>query len=196
MNKSMILRYKVAEGYIVKSPAQKTLGSAGIDLHIPEFTKEFLKDFNELNRKIANAENMFSPEGTKVAEPYLCIAPGSSLILPPHTRCIVPSGLYFDIPEGWMLEGANRGSVSSIQGVIHGAHIIDSDYQGMVFMSIINTSNTPKSFLANTALLQVLFREAPRVALFEVRGGDLYKEKTVRGEGALGSTDGDEHGGN
>lgn len=177
----MILRYKIAEGFKVKKPEQKTKGSAGIDLHIPEFTEAFRKIFDELNKKIAYQED-------PISSVLLTFGPANTLTLPAHSRCIVPSGLYFDIPEGWMLEGANRGSISSLQGVIHGAHIIDSDYQGMVFMSIINTSNSSKSFLANSALLQVLFREAPAVTLEEIEG-DLYADKkSERGEGALGST--------
>jgi len=183
----MILKYSIAEGYTVRAPERKTKGSAGIDLHIPEFTEAFEKDFKKLNERISEYEG--------VGEPTYLDPPTGTLYLPAHSRCIVPSGIYFDIPEGWMLEGANRGSVSSIQGVIHGAHIIDSDYQGMVFMSIINTSPSTKSFATGSALLQVLFRETPIVDLLEVKG-DLYTEKTARGEGALGSTNGDEHGGN
>lgn len=189
MSKSMILRYSIAEGYKVTPPKRKTSGSAGLDLHIPAFTDAFIRDFEDLNSKIARIED-------REKAVYLSVAPSGTIAIPSHSRCIVPSGLYFDIPEGWMLEGANRGSVSSIQGVIHGAHIIDCDYQGMVFMSIINTSSSMKFFGEGSALLQVLLREAPTATLMEIPLKDLYSRTTQRGKGALGSTDGDEHGGN
>ena len=191
----MILKYSIAEGYTVRAPERKTKGSAGIDLHIPEFTPRFLEDFGGMNRRIAAAES--SLLNGAYGSAYYVFGPIGEIILPPHSRAIIPSGLRFEIPEGWMLEGANRGSVSSIQGVIHGAHIIDCDYQGVVFMSIINTSNSLKHFLAGDSLLQVMLREAPPVVLVQVPEDSLYLGKTSeRGEGALGSTDGDEHGGN
>lgn len=183
----MILQYSIIDGYDVRPPAQKTRGSAGIDLHLPSFTNRFITDFVELNKKIIEAEN--HPAGETL--PQLIFAPTGMLMLPPHSRVLVPSGLHFNIPEGWMLEGANRGSVSSIQGIVHGASIIDSDYTGMPFISLINTGNTSKCFKEESAILQVLFREAPLVELVRVSEDEIYKDKvTERGTGALGSTNG------
>jgi len=183
------ITYAVEPGFIVKAPEQKTAGAAGYDLHIPQFTDEFINAFAKMNKKILEQDVPPADKVSYIDKNKVYLA-GNSIILPPHSRAIVPSGLRFNIPNRYMLEGANRGSVSSLQGIIHGAHIIDCDYFGMVFMSIINTGVVAKELKEGASLLQVLVREVPPSTLIEVPINDLYKdrEQTARGEGALGST--------
>jgi len=190
-------------GFEVKAPERKTEGAAGWDLHIPVFNQAFLDAFLPLNRRIIDLEAACALRSAVMAdEESPAFAPACAyiesnavdegrLVIPPGARAIIPSGLRFAIPDHWMLEGANRGSVASIQGIVHGAHVIDCDFRGMVFLSVINTSNTPKVLAGGSSLLQVLVREVPVVTMTETEFSSLYlhAKTSARGEGSLGSTD-------
>jgi len=105
-----------------------------------------------------------------------------------HGRIIIPTGIRFNIPTGTYLEVANRGSTAALQGLIFGAHIIDEDYQGIVFINLINTTPSTIYLKAGTKLVQLIHKEWIRSTLRRVPESELYPEVSKRGEGALGHT--------
>jgi dUTP pyrophosphatase len=156
----------------VKSPSRGTSKSAGLDFYVPNYSEEYLKVIKEKN-------------------PYLSIDEKGILI---HSlnRAFIPSGIKVAIPEGYDLCAHNKGGVAVKKGVIFGAQVVDEDYQGEIFISVINVSNDSQFITWGEKITQMILREvnyenAEECSIEELN--EIYAERnSERGEGALGST--------
>ena len=92
----------------------------------------------------------------------------SNFRLDPGKNHMFPTGLKFGIPHGYMLQVCNRSSMGAKKSLLVGAHIIDSGYDGEVFIDLHNVGSEPQL----------------------ICGGDKIAQGTMsqRGQGALGST--------
>jgi len=186
----MELTYAIAEGYDTKEPFRGTEHSAGLDIFIPNMTPKFKADLKEKNK---NQARIFykEPEDSKFTlVPPPPVEEPDDLYVMGHGRIIIPTGIRFNIPSGTYLEVANRGSTASQQGLIYGAHIIDEDYRGIVFINLINTTPRTIYLKPGTKLVQLIHKEYIRSTLKQVASDVLYEGMPFsdRGEGALGST--------
>lgn len=101
-------------------------------------------------------------------------------------RAIVPTGLFFEIPEGYEIQVRPRSGLAAKNGitVLNTPGTIDSDYRGELKVILINLGN--EDFVINNGdrIAQIIL--APVVqAAFEVT--DSISE-TERGQGGFGST--------
>ena len=96
------------------------------------------------NPSDAGLDVYFSPK-TREA---VTIEPGQSVIL--------PTGLKFGVPHGYMLEVKNRSSVASKRSLIVGACVVDSGYDGEVFVNLHNIGNEPQVVEPHTKIAQVV----------------------------------------
>ena len=138
----MILNYKKVKK--VKSPAIGTKYSAGIDLFVPEFTEDFIKDFSTKNDPLLSTL-LQNPGDNKIA-------------IYPHCRALIPSGLVVNMEAQEEYESAehckfvlinyNKSGVSTKFGLDALACVIDEDYSGEVHISLVNTlrQKTPPQF--------------------------------------------------
>ena len=112
------------------------------------------------------------------------IAPGESKIL--------PTGLRFGVPHGYMLEVKNRSSVAAKRSLLVGACVVDSGYDGEVFINLHNVGNITQIIEAGTKIAQVVMVPVVHFRAIRRRDGELYEypiTMSARGAGALGSTD-------
>lgn len=137
----------------VKSPLYSTIGSAGIDIFMPNDSKK------------------------------IKIEPGQTTL--------IPSGLKFNIPPNYVLVAFNRSSIASKKMLIVGACVIDSDYQGEVFVNLSNIGNYYQELNPGDKLIQLILLPAPQINLEEKEVSHLYDTATERGESGFGSTDED-----
>jgi dUTP pyrophosphatase len=116
----------------------------------------------------------------------------SILRIPPGSGAILETGLKFGVPHGYMLEVKNRSSVAAKRSLLVGACVIDSGYDGEVFINLNNVGTdvqfiSPGEKIAQLVLVPVVHFRAIETA------GDLYDWYPItisdRGDGALGSTD-------
>ena len=133
------------------------------------------------NPSDAGLDVYFSP---KAREP-VTISPGQSVIL--------PTGLKFGVPHGYMLEVKNRSSVASKRSLIVGACVVDSGYDGEVFVNLHNIGTEPQVVEPHTKIAQVVMTPVVSFRALETQNPDLYGWYPItisdRGDGALGSTD-------
>lgn len=165
-NSELILKFSKVRN--VKSPERGTELSAGIDFFVPEFTQKFLSDIRNKNEIFYLVEN--------------------KILLTPHQRILIPSGIHVNIPKGYALIAYNKSGVSSKKGLDVLACVVDEDYQGEVHISLVNSSNErvyiePCEKIVQFILIPVLY--AP---LQEVNYSDLYEKASTRGSGGFGST--------
>jgi len=108
--------------------------------------------------------------------------------LQPNEAILIESGIKVDVPKGFVLVGFNKSSKAVKKNLQLGACVIDEDYQGEVLIHIRNVGTTPITIergksIAQFVLLPVFYDD------IEVVEGELFKKKSERGEGKLGSTD-------
>lgn len=132
------------------------------------------------NPSDAGADVFYCPEELNVQR----IKPGESKLF--------QTGLKFEIPHGYMLEVKNRSSVAAKNSLIVGACVVDSGYNGEVFVNLHNIGIIEKVVYPGDKIAQVVLIP---VVPFRVRvvESDLYSDSVTisnRGVGALGSTGG------
>lgn len=110
----------------------------------------------------------------------------------PNSSVILPTGLRFGVPHGYMLEVKNRSSVAAKRSLIVGACVVDSGYDGEVFINLHNVGNEVQHIMAWDKIAQVVLVPVVHFRALETNG-DLYEWYPItisnRGDGALGSTD-------
>ena len=133
------------------------------------------------NPSDAGLDVYFSP---KEREP-VAIQPGESVIL--------STGLKFGVPHGYMLEVKNRSSVAAKRSLVVGACVVDSGYDGELFVNLHNIGPEEQTIEPHAKIAQVVIVPVVSFRAMETSNPDLYGWYPItiseRGDGALGSTD-------
>ena len=142
------------------------------------------KSPDRANTSDAGLDVFYSPRGTEQI-PGVYISPGQSVIL--------GTGLKFGVPHGYMLEVKNRSGNAAKKSLLVGACVIDSGYDGEVFINLHNVGTVPQFIQAGMKIAQVVLTPVVHFRATERSEGGLYDYPMTisnRGDGALGSTDG------
>ena len=104
----------------------------------------------------------------------------------PLERVMVPTGLYFQIPEGYEIQVRPRSGLAAKYGitVINSPGTIDPDYRGELKALLVNLSNEPFEMQPGERVAQLVFARYERLAWEEA----VVLDETRRGEGGFGST--------
>ena len=110
-----------------------------------------------------------------------------------HSRtCLLRTGLRFGVPHGYMLQVMNRSSVASKRQLLVGACVIDSGYDGEVFINLHNVGNNKQVIKRGDKIAQIVMVPVVPFRAYCRHDGALYDypiTMSERGDGALGSTD-------
>lgn len=173
-----MIKFLIEPGFTVKKP-ERDYGNAGIDFFIPEYSDAFGRAFSEKNQ----------PHNA-----YLeCAADGWYIIVPEHGRVNIPSGVRSRIEPNVALEAQNKSGIATKHGLVYGAATVDANYQGIIHISLINTTNRAVKLPLGSKAVQFIPRiiDTSVVEVYEdVSFEDFYAdfEFSNRGEGAFGST--------
>ncbi len=99
---------------------------------------------------------------------------------------LIPSGLKVSFPPGYDLVFDNKGGVTVNKSLIVGAKVVDADFQGEVFINVINVGDKTVGLSPGEKITQGIIRKVELCDIEEV--DELYYESDERGEGMLGST--------
>lgn len=106
----------------------------------------------------------------------------------PGERFFIPSGIKANVPNGYALIAFNKSGVALKKGLMVGACVVDSDYQGEIHLHLVNTSDKEVTIEPGEKLTQFLLIPVDHSMVEEVNPGDLFDEETDRGAGGFGST--------
>ena len=115
-----------------------------------------------------------------------------SVILHPGESKILETGLKFGVPHGYMLEVKNRSSVAAKKSLLVGACVIDSGYDGEVFINLHNVGSKLKCISPHDKIAQLVLTPVVHFRPILAEESELYTHPMTisnRGDGALGSTD-------
>ena len=146
-------------------------------------TRSDAYDPQRANPSDAGLDVFYSPEQGKQA---IAVEPGESKVL--------PTGLRFGVPHGYMLEVKNRSSVAAKRSLIVGACVVDSGYDGEIFVNLHNIGKKAQTIAPKDKIAQAVMVPVVHFRALETNTGNLYNWYPItisdRGTGALGSTDG------
>lgn len=154
-------------------PKYETLFSAGMDVR-GDFSRIKLVD-NKPEKFFFDADAVGILKG-KV----------KTIEIKPGGRCLIPTGLFVAIPQGYELQCRMRSGLALKMGLTltNGIGTIDADYRGEIGIILTNTSNTPVRINDGERLMQLVLAKHEVAEWEEVE----VLPETDRGEGGFGHT--------
>lgn len=154
------------------------------DIILPKFaTKQaacFDLSFQAAGKTTYSGYNSYNAPFTReIANGRIRIMPGD--------RILVPTGLIFDIPEGYSVRIHPRSGLSYKQGLILAnlEAVIDSDYVQETFVLLTNRSDVDQTINNDDRIAQAELVKREEYVFWEIF--DAPEQKTDR-DGGLGST--------
>lgn len=116
----------------------------------------------------------------------LCAAVAETLVIPPGTRVLVPTGFAIALPPGWEAQVRARSGLALRTGltVLNGPGTIDADFRGEVAILVINHGRESVHIRRGERIAQLVVQPCYR-ALFQA-ADEL--PSSDRGIGGFGST--------
>ena len=109
-----------------------------------------------------------------------------SVVIEPHQRAIVPTGVAIALPIGFEAQIRGRSGMAAKFGVMpaNGVGTIDADYRGEIGVILLNTSDEAFIVEPGARIAQMV------IAKYEKITWDVQEElgETERGAGGFGST--------
>jgi len=110
----------------------------------------------------------------------------------PGESAILPTGYRFGIPHGFMLEIKNRSGMAAKRSLIVGACVVDSGYDGEIFVNLLNIGKEIQTINPGDKIAQAIMVPVVSFRAIETHREDLYGWYPItisdRGDGSLGST--------
>ncbi|MCB1181473.1 MAG: dUTP diphosphatase [Chlamydiia bacterium] len=110
----------------------------------------------------------------------------ASIVLEPGATKLIPTGLFFEIPEGYEIQVRPRSGLAFKHGVtvLNTPGTIDSDYRGELGVILINHGKLPFVVEPNMRIAQLIVAKVIRATF--LKRGELAE--TARGGGGFGSS--------
>ena len=168
----------------VQVPTRANAGDAGMDFYVPN-------DLTIEDMIKANSKNDTFDDKILVHDKVNII---TKIILPPHSRISIPSGIKGILePEASMLQANNKSGISSNGGIIFSAEVVDSGYLGEIHLGVINTGQHAYVIEAGKKLVQFVHVPIYLTQPEEISDSEFEKLKTEkelksgRGSDGMGS---------
>lgn len=111
---------------------------------------------------------------------WLNIKPGGTTLL--------ETGLKIAVPEGYMLQVMNKSGIASKRQLVTGACVVDSGYDGEIYVNLHNIGTEPQIIEPGQKIAQAVLLPIITPSLVEVEDSNVYGETTERASGGFGST--------
>ena len=115
-----------------------------------------------------------------------------SLSIEPGQSIILPTGLKFGVPHGYMIQIMNRSGNAAKKHLVVGACVVDSGYDGEVFVNLHNIGTDRQTIRAGDKIAQAVVVPVVHARFVASEDPNIYDWHPItisnRGDGALGST--------
>jgi dUTP pyrophosphatase len=110
----------------------------------------------------------------------------------PGESVLMPTGCKFAIPHGYMMEIKNKSGIAYKRQLLVGACVVDSGYEGEVFVNLHNIGTEPQHLEPGDKIAQAVIVPVVHARFMASESADIYDWYPItiseRGDGALGST--------
>jgi dUTP pyrophosphatase len=108
------------------------------------------------------------------------------ILLQSLERCLVPTGLFIEIPQGYEAQIRPRSGLAIKQGItcLNTPGTIDSDYRGEIKIILINLSGEAQLIQPGERIAQMVIQKVEKAIWQEV----TILQDTTRNSGGFGST--------
>ena len=143
---------------------------------------------NRVDIKIISSKGAVVPcyktEGAAGAD--VCALLDENVLLKKGQRTIIPTGLFFEIPQGYEIQVRPRSGLAAKNGVtvLNTPGTIDSDYRGELKVILINLGDEDFEIKSGDRIAQIIV--APVTIGNFIQAGSI--SVTERGSGGFGST--------
>lgn len=112
--------------------------------------------------------------------------PDGSVTLRPMERCLVKTGLFMELPEGYEAQVRPRSGLALKKGitVLNSPGTIDADYRGEICVILINLSQEDFVIADGERIAQMVIARCEQAEIIEVE----ELTDTERGSGGFGHT--------
>lgn len=146
------------------------------------------KSMTNINIKVVAKEGaklpLYKTSGAAGAD--ICALLEKPLVIESGKSAMVPTGLFFEIPEGYEVQIRPRSGLAAKNGVtvLNTPGTIDSDYRGEINVILINLGDKPFTVNNGDRIAQMLVAPVIQAEFSVVTSLD----ETERGAGGFGST--------
>lgn len=150
-------------------PKYETLLSAGMDVRgdfsriklVDGKPEKFFFDADVVGIGLMedpNSKGVVDKEGNYTGEKLPTIQVAKTIEIKPGGRCLIPTGLFVAIPQGYELQCRMRSGLALKMGLTltNGIGTIDADYRGEIGIILTNTSNVPVRINDGERLMQLV----------------------------------------
>jgi len=157
---------------------------------------EKLLDYTEeyrINIPFVNKSNNPNPSFGRLGDSCMDIAAhlDEPIILEPMERCLIPTGLYFDLPTNLEIQVRPRSGLAINYGitVLNSPGTVDSNYTGEIKVILINLSKEPFKICNGDRIAQIVINSVPYDSnLINFDKVDKIEKTTERNEKGFGSS--------
>ena len=143
---------------------------------------------NRIDVKIISEKGAVIPEykTAGAAGADVCAHIESDVVIPVGKSAMIPTGLFFEIPEGYEIQVRPRSGLAAKNGVtvLNTPGTIDSDYRGELRVILINLGNENFTIHNNDRIAQIIIAPVTQAVFIPA----LSLSETERGTGGFGST--------
>lgn len=143
---------------------------------------------NRIDVKIIAEKGAVIPEykTAGAAGADVCAHIESDIVIPVGKSAMIPTGLFFEIPEGYEIQVRPRSGLAAKNGVtvLNTPGTIDSDYRGELRVILINLGNEDFTIHNNDRIAQIIIAPVTQAVFVQVTS----LSETKRGTGGFGST--------
>lgn len=171
--------------------------------------EEFLKNYNEnkvsydvdafkIQLKFENKSNNPDPEYAKIGDSGFDIRANlteesfgvSSFILGSLERVLVPTGLFFELPQGFELQVRPRSGLAFKNGVtvLNTPGTVDDQYRGEVKIILVNLSKEPFTVSHGDRIAQGVLASVSGQRIVNLIKVDEINKESDRSDSGFGST--------
>ena len=129
-------------------------------------------------------------DGDAGVDLYYCSPEGRTNKIPIHPgeTVLLSTGIKAQIPRDYMLEIKNKSSIAARKQLLVGACVVDSGYDGEIFVNLQNVGKQTHWFSNGDKMAQGVLIPVSLCGVVEVTDPDELNKDSTRGTGALGST--------
>lgn len=163
------------------------IGSA-INL-IGGFTDNGVTDFTKIPIKYINKSDNPNPVYSKAGDSGFDLRCTEGGVLKPLERQIVPTGLFFELPDGYEMQIRPRSGLAAKNGVtvLNSPGTVDTGYRGEIKVILVNLSGETFKFKKGDRIAQAVIASRVSTDFGELIEVSMVTE-TERGGDGFGST--------